>query len=27
LPLIGGVKLIPEAIDDTYQALKPRFDV
>ena len=27
MPLIGGVKLIPEAIDDTYEALKPRFDV
>jgi ATP adenylyltransferase len=26
MPLIGGVKLIPEAIDDTYAALKPRFD-
>lgn len=26
MPLIGGVKLIPEAIDDTYMALKPRFD-
>jgi ATP adenylyltransferase len=25
MPLIGGVKLIPEAIDDTYAALKPRF--
>lgn len=26
MPLIGGVKLIPEAIDDTYAALRPRFD-
>ena len=26
LPLIGGVKLIPEAIDDTYAALQPYFD-
>lgn len=26
MPLIGGVKLIPEALDDTYAALKPRFD-
>ena len=26
LPLIGGVKLIPEAIDDTYAALRPYFD-
>lgn len=26
MPLIGGVKLIPEAIDDTYAALKPHFD-
>ena len=25
MPLIGGVKLIPEAIDDTYAALLPRF--
>jgi len=27
MPLIGGVKLIPEAMDDTYAALKPHFDV
>lgn len=26
MPLIGGVKLIPEALDDTYMALKPHFD-
>ena len=26
MPLIGGVKLIPEALDDTYAALRPRFD-
>lgn len=26
MPLIGGVKLVPEAIDDTYAALKPHFD-
>lgn len=26
MPLIGGVKLVPEAIDDTYAALRPRFD-
>lgn len=26
MPLIGGVKLIPEAIDDTFMALKPHFD-
>jgi len=26
MPVIGGVKLIPEAIDDTYAALKPHFD-
>ena len=26
LPLIGGVKLVPEAIDDTYAALRPHFD-
>lgn len=26
MPLIGGVKLIPEALDDTYAALKPHFD-
>ncbi len=26
MPLIGGVKLIPEAIDDTYAALRPHFD-
>ncbi len=26
LPLIGGVKLIPEAIDDTYADLRPHFD-
>ncbi len=26
MPLIGGVKLIPEALDDTYTALKPHFD-
>ncbi len=26
MPLIGGVKLVPEAIDDTYAALKPLFD-
>lgn len=26
MPLIGGVKLIPEAIDDTYAALQPRFE-
>ena len=25
LPLIGGVKLVPEAIDDTYAALQPHF--
>ncbi len=25
MPVIGGVRLIPEAIDDTYMALKPRF--
>ena len=25
MPLIGGVKLIPEAIDDTYAALQPHF--
>jgi ATP adenylyltransferase len=27
MPLIGGVKLIPEAIDDTYEALRPHFEV
>ncbi|GAC1540957.1 MAG: hypothetical protein NVS2B7_13450 [Herpetosiphon sp.] len=26
MPLIGGVKLIPEAMDDTYAALKPLFN-
>ena len=26
MPLIGGVKLIPEAIDDTYAVLRPHFD-
>ena len=26
LPLIGGVKLVPEAIDDTYAVLRPLFD-
>lgn len=26
MPLIAGVKLIPEAIDDTYAALKPLFE-
>ncbi|HEY1013196.1 MAG TPA: HIT domain-containing protein [Herpetosiphonaceae bacterium] len=26
MPLIGGVKLIPEAIDETYAALRPLFD-
>ncbi len=26
MPLIGGVKLIPESLDDTYAALKPHFD-
>ena len=26
MPLIGGVKLVPEAIDDTYAALRPAFD-
>ena len=26
MPLIGGVKLVPEAIDDTYAALRPYFD-
>jgi ATP adenylyltransferase len=26
MPLIGGVKLVPEALDDTYAALRPRFD-
>lgn len=26
MPLIGGVKLIPEAIDDTFAALRARFD-
>ncbi len=26
MPLIGGVKLVPEAIDDTYAALRPRFE-
>jgi ATP adenylyltransferase len=26
MPLIGGVKLIPEALDDTYADLRPRFD-
>lgn len=26
LPLIGGVKLVPEAIDDTYAELRPYFD-
>lgn len=26
MPLIGGVKLIPEAIDDTYAELKPYFE-
>lgn len=26
MPLIGGVKLIPEAIDETYTAMKPLFD-
>ncbi len=26
LPLIGGVKLIPEAMDDTYAALRPHFE-
>ena len=26
MPLIGGVKLVPEAIDDTYAALRPHFD-
>lgn len=25
MPLIGGTKLIPEAMDDTYAALAPRF--
>ena len=25
MPLIGGVKLVPEAIDDTYAALQPLF--
>jgi ATP adenylyltransferase len=26
MPLIGGVKLVPEALDDTYAALRPHFD-
>jgi ATP adenylyltransferase len=26
MPLIGGVKLVPEAIDDTYDTLKSHFD-
>ena len=26
MPLIGGVKLVPEAIDDTYAALRPIFE-
>ena len=26
MPVIGGTKLIPEALDDTYAALKPLFD-
>lgn len=26
MPIIGGVKLVPEAIDDTYAALRPLFD-
>lgn len=26
MPVIGGVKLIPEALDDTYAALRPAFD-
>ncbi len=26
LPLIGGVKLVPEAIDDTYAELRPHFE-
>jgi ATP adenylyltransferase len=26
MPLIGGVKLVPEALDDTYAALRPQFD-
>ena len=26
MPLIGGVKLVPEAIDDTYAALRPHFE-
>lgn len=26
MPLIGGVKTVPEAIDDTYDALRPHFD-
>jgi ATP adenylyltransferase len=26
MPLIGGVKLIPEAIDDTYNVLQPLFE-
>lgn len=26
MPLIGGTKLIPEAMDDTYAALRPLFD-
>jgi ATP adenylyltransferase len=25
MPLIGGVKLVPEALDDTYAALRPGF--
>lgn len=26
MPVIGGIKLIPEALDDTYAALRPHFD-
>jgi ATP adenylyltransferase len=26
MPLIGGVKLIPESLDDTYAALRPHFE-
>lgn len=26
MPLIGGVKLVPEAIDDTYAVLRPLFE-
>lgn len=26
MPLIGGTKLVPEALDDTYAALRPHFD-